>query len=207
MANGERGSGTESAPRHSLFAIRHSLFAASVAEFLSHHGTNTHRDRLTFIAGQTETRGETSKHGPAGARAGAISRGSRRQADPVSAVKDSRAPLAEDGRDFMSQHDVAASNAVGNIDFEQMTRPIQAMLEAQKSFVDAVTQMNSDWLDHAQSEVRLATELSSELSSARSLPDATSAYQRWLRGQFEILAEDGRRFYDRAEQLMRNGDA
>jgi hypothetical protein len=107
----------------------------------------------------------------------------------------------------MSQHDVASSNAIGNIDFEQMTKSIQTMLDAQKNFVDAVTRMNSDWLDHAQSEVRLATELSSDLSSARSLPDATSAYQRWLRGQFEIFAEDGRRFYSHAEQLMRNGES
>jgi hypothetical protein len=105
----------------------------------------------------------------------------------------------------MSQHDLASSNTIGNIDFEQMTRPIQAMLDAQKNFVETVTRMNSDWLDHAQSEIRLASELSSELSAARSLPEATGAYQRWLRGQFEILAEDGRRFYSQAELLMRNG--
>jgi hypothetical protein len=59
-------------------------------------------------------------------------------------------------------------------------RQVEAIAETQKEFFDTLTKMNERWLSRATAEARLATDLGSKLSSARSVPDAVEAYQQWM---------------------------
>jgi Phasin protein len=77
--------------------------------------------------------------------------------------------------------------------------------EMQKEFLDTLEEINRSWLARAQSGVTLASELVAKLAAARSLPEATSAYQECMTRQMELLAEDGRRIVADSERLMRAG--
>jgi Phasin protein len=77
--------------------------------------------------------------------------------------------------------------------------------EMQKEFLDTLEEINRAWLARAQSGVTLASELVGKLAAARSIPEATSAYQECMTRQMELLAEDGRRIVADSERLMRAG--
>lgn len=70
---------------------------------------------------------------------------------------------------------------------------LDAAIAAQAELLDIVGEANQAWLDRARSEADLASELTRSLSAARSLPDATKAWQEWASKRMSLLAEDGRR--------------
>jgi hypothetical protein len=66
-------------------------------------------------------------------------------------------------------------------------------------------QMHKQWLDRVQVEVNLAQELASKLSSARSIPDAMTAYQDWGDRRFKMMAEDAKHVLDDTQKFMQDG--
>jgi hypothetical protein len=82
----------------------------------------------------------------------------------------------------------------------------QPMLDMQKAMFEAFQQMHRDWVEKAQTEVRLASELSAKLTGVRSVPEATAAYRDWWNERLNIMAEDGRRFCANAEKLISTGE-
>jgi hypothetical protein len=55
-------------------------------------------------------------------------------------------------------------------------------------------------------EASLASVFVSNLSSARSIPDAINAYQDWSSRRFEMMAEDGLRVLDETQKFMLTGE-
>jgi hypothetical protein len=64
-------------------------------------------------------------------------------------------------------------------------------INAQTELFERLQDWNKQWFDRMQSEATLASEFASKLMSARSVPDAMSAYQQCSDRQLEMLTEDG----------------
>jgi hypothetical protein len=84
-------------------------------------------------------------------------------------------------------------------------KQLEAAAGMQKELFDTVEGMNRAWLDHARSEMTLASDLFGRLLAARSFPDAATAYQECMDRQMEMIAEDGRRLFTEGEKLIRSG--
>jgi hypothetical protein len=84
-------------------------------------------------------------------------------------------------------------------------KQIDELLNLQTEFLGKLHEANRRWFDRARLEANLASEFASNLTAARSVPDAVSACQGWSRRQFEIVAEDGKQFIDDAQKLAATG--
>ncbi len=71
---------------------------------------------------------------------------------------------------------------------EQMEKSHLANAEAQ--FLDKLEATNRRWFERMESEAALASEFASQLTMARSIPDAVAACQAWASRRFEMTAED-----------------
>ena len=69
---------------------------------------------------------------------------------------------------------------------------IEELVNAQAEILEKVQETNQHWFDRLQSEANLASELASKLTTARSIPDAMTAYQEWSSRHIEMMAEDGK---------------
>jgi len=86
------------------------------------------------------------------------------------------------------------------IDFTR--KRMEALLEVQKEFMQTLEGFNRDLFSHAKAEAELVSEFMGKLTSVRSLPDATTAYQEWASREMELLAQDGRNMFANGEKLL-----
>jgi len=89
---------------------------------------------------------------------------------------------------------------------EQTSAQAHSMVDMHKDIFEAFQQMSHEWLEKAQSEMRLASEFSVKLSGLRSVPEITAAYREWWKHRLNIMAEDGRRLSENAEKLISTSD-
>ena len=75
-------------------------------------------------------------------------------------------------------------------------------VKTQTEFLEKLQEMNCQWFDRAQSEASLASEFTSKLTAARSIPEAMAAYQEWASRRFEMMAEDGKHLFADAQKFM-----
>jgi hypothetical protein len=80
----------------------------------------------------------------------------------------------------------------------------EATVQTQNGYFDKLQEMNREWLARLQSEVDLTTDTSGKLTTARSLPEVTTAVQHWA-GRRMVFAEDGRRFIADSQKLIEIG--
>ena len=79
------------------------------------------------------------------------------------------------------------------------------MLKAQRATFEQLHELNRHWLDRWQAEAKVFTDFSAKLMAARSLPEATKAYQDLAEQQWKMTSEDSRRIIEDGEALTRNG--
>jgi hypothetical protein len=72
----------------------------------------------------------------------------------------------------------------------------------QKELGEVFEEANRHWAARAKSEADSASELIAKLSNARSLPDATAAYQEWMTQRVQRLGEDGQRLIADNQKLV-----
>ena len=82
---------------------------------------------------------------------------------------------------------------------------IPAMMDMQREAFEGLEQVNRDWLAWMESEARLSSDFASKLIEARSVPDTAAAWQACVTRQFELLAENGLRFFADGQKLMETG--
>lgn len=82
---------------------------------------------------------------------------------------------------------------------------LEAAVEMQNKLIDKLQEMNREWLARVQSEVDLASDISSKLTAARSLPEVAAACQEWASRRMGLFAEDGRRFIADSQKLADTG--
>jgi len=79
---------------------------------------------------------------------------------------------------------------------------MDAMLDIQKDFLDAVQDLNQHWVSAFNAEAALASELFTKLAAAKSIPDAAVACQGCANRQVEILAENARQLMAAGQRMM-----
>lgn len=75
---------------------------------------------------------------------------------------------------------------------EMGKKRLEATIEMQTELLDKWQEVNREWLACVQSEVDLASKLTSKLTAARSLPDSATTCQEWASKRMDMIAEDGR---------------
>ncbi len=99
-----------------------------------------------------------------------------------------------------------AATAALNAPFGEMgARSVNAGLRMQHEMTDILSDIGREWFARATSKAELAMKLPTKLTSARSVPDALSAYQEWLGEWMNIVNEDGRRFIADSQKIMDTG--
>lgn len=75
----------------------------------------------------------------------------------------------------------------------------QALTEAQQEWTRLFQQANDDWRARIALERDMAAELTSELTAAKTLPDAAAAYQKWMTRHFELMAKDSQKLMESSQ--------
>jgi len=71
---------------------------------------------------------------------------------------------------------------------------MEAANKVQKDIGDTLEEANRYWAARAKSEVELMTDLFGKLTGAKSIPEATAAYQEWAGGRMQRFADDSQKF-------------
>lgn len=69
----------------------------------------------------------------------------------------------------------------------------EALSNAQLELSNLLQEASEDWRSRAELERKLATELMSKLTTAKTLPDAAKAYQEWMVRRIDMVAKDGQK--------------
>jgi Phasin protein len=91
----------------------------------------------------------------------------------------------------------------GSQEFAGMAqKSVDTMMDIQKGFLDALQELNQQWISGVNAEAALASEFLTKLTTAKSIPDAAVACQGCMSRQMEIMAENSRQFMAAGERLM-----
>ena len=82
---------------------------------------------------------------------------------------------------------------------------IEDFVNAQTELLEKIQESNKQWFERVQSEANLASNLASKLTSARSVPDAMTAWQEWSSQHLEMMTEDGKHLFADAQKVMETG--
>lgn len=82
---------------------------------------------------------------------------------------------------------------------------ISSLAKVQTELFERFQEANKRWRDRVEAEARLTSEFVSKLSSARSIPDAMTAYQDWGTRRFDMMAKDAKHVLDDAQRFMLAG--
>jgi 2-keto-4-pentenoate hydratase len=121
------------------------------------------------------------------------------QEHPRNESQRSDSPRSESPR---SEHLRGEKSGVGSAVNAQVAemgaKSVTAGLRMQKELFETFQDISRDWFARATSEAELAFKLPRQLTNARSVPDAMSAYQEWL----SMCGEDGRRLISDGQKIM-----
>ena len=84
-------------------------------------------------------------------------------------------------------------------------KQFEAFAQAQSELTRKATEINQYWIGRGQSEAGLASELTSKLATAHSIPDAMTAWQEWSLHRLERMAEDGKHLAADIQEVMKAG--
>jgi hypothetical protein len=82
---------------------------------------------------------------------------------------------------------------------------VEELASVQGQLMEKLEESHRQWFERMQSEIHLASELVSKLTSVRSLPDATAACQEWTSRRLQMMAEDGKHLFSDAQSFMETG--
>lgn len=80
---------------------------------------------------------------------------------------------------------------------------MEALAETQKHFWEVAGKISQIWLDQAQSEAALISEMFGRLAATRSPPDAAAVYQEFANRQIQIFTDSQRRLFKDSEDLLK----
>jgi malate synthase len=82
---------------------------------------------------------------------------------------------------------------------------VEELAATQAKLLEKLEESNRQWFERMQSEIHLASEFVSKLTSVRSFLDARAACQEWSSRRLEMMAEDGKHLFSDAQSLMESG--
>jgi hypothetical protein len=75
----------------------------------------------------------------------------------------------------------------------------------QTELFEKLQEINRNWIDRMQSEAALASEFTTKLTAARSIPETATACQDWARRRMEMSAEDAKRLAADGQEVLKTG--
>jgi hypothetical protein len=128
------------------------------------------------------------------------------QENPRNESQRSDSSRNESSRSAHFRSEKAGATSVVNAQFAEMgVNSVTAGLRMQRELFETFQDISRDWFARATSEAELAFKLPRQLSNARSVPDALSAYQEWLNEWMSLRGEDGRRLVSDGRKIMDTG--
>jgi hypothetical protein len=110
---------------------------------------------------------------------------------------------ADNPRSERTRSERSAAAGAMNAPFGEIgARSLTAGLRLQKEMLDLLSEVSREWFERATSEAELAMRLPNKLTSARSVPDAFSAYQEWLNEWMGMFGEDSRRLMSDSRKFI-----
>jgi hypothetical protein len=83
---------------------------------------------------------------------------------------------------------------------EDITRQnIETFGALQKQLLDA----NHEWLAFLNEEAELASNLSKKMTTAKSIPDATAAYQELISQQMELMTQQAKIIFENTQEFTK----
>jgi hypothetical protein len=75
----------------------------------------------------------------------------------------------------------------------------------QAELFEKILEVNRHWLERVQSQATLTAEFATKITSARSFPEAATAYQEWASRQLKLAVEDASYAISTGQALMDMG--
>ena len=101
------------------------------------------------------------------------------------------------GRDAVSLSDLSAGGFIAS-----QSKGVETLKEVQKQLLDTFEHFNRQQTARAKREMELASEFAGKVTSARSVPDVTNAYQNWISKRMALYVEDGRKLFEDSQRVL-----
>jgi hypothetical protein len=109
---------------------------------------------------------------------------------------DQRRDLGEQG--LLSKQMTEELAAIGKQRFEDF-------VSTQAEVLNQLRALNEVWLERLRSEANLASEFTTKLTEARSIPEAMTASQEWTARRLQMMAKDGQQLTTVIQKLAETG--
>jgi hypothetical protein len=80
---------------------------------------------------------------------------------------------------------------------------IETLAAIQKQLLDVLNEANHEWVTFLNEEAELASNLSKKMTTAKSIPDATDAYQELISRQMELITRQARIIFENNQEFMK----
>jgi phasin protein len=74
--------------------------------------------------------------------------------------------------------------------------------KVQTEFLDQIRAVNQQWMGRLQYQANLASKLAAQLATVHSVPEVMSIYREWTSQQLEMMANDGKHFFEDTQKLI-----
>ena len=80
---------------------------------------------------------------------------------------------------------------------------IETLAAIQKQLLDVLNKANHEWVTFLNEEAELASNLSNKMTTAKSIPDATAAYQELVSRQMELMTRQARIIFENTQEFTK----
>jgi Phasin protein len=103
---------------------------------------------------------------------------------------------------FAGRTDKSSSNLTPPEIASMGEKRVEDFVNAQTELLNRFHDANRHWFDRMQTEAKLASEFTSKMMGARSIPEAVTTCQEWASRHLQLMAEDGKRIVADTQKLM-----
>jgi hypothetical protein len=80
---------------------------------------------------------------------------------------------------------------------------IETLAATQKQLLDVLNKANHEWVTFLNGEAELASNLSKKMTTPKSIPDATAAYQELISRQMELMTRQARIIFENTQEFTK----
>ena len=80
---------------------------------------------------------------------------------------------------------------------------IETLAAIQKQLLNVLNKGNHEWVTFLNEEAELASNLSKKMTTAKSIPDATAAYQELISRQMELMTQQAKIIFENTQEFTK----
>ena len=80
---------------------------------------------------------------------------------------------------------------------------VEWLATIQKQLLDVLSKANHEWVTFLNEEAELASNLSKKMTTAKSIPDATAAYQELISRQMELMTQQAKIIFENTQEFTK----